>query len=1691
MALGLGVAVASGQSVANAEPGEATDASTTSTRTGASGSKQDAASRSSKADRSAAHTDPRSEDVSDSGTTESDADDAPKTSDAGAGTDSGDEDAQETPQPLDPPDESDSATATSTSARTDAKSRGSHKKPSHVVSTPEDASTPADVDPVADAVDDGDGREPSAAESVVSPRLLPASDAETTAAPLPASSQLVPAPPTEVTATIAGPAGANPFAADDPLAPAGSLAQALELAYASRRSNRFALINGAPTATSEPSGQSGEGVVTGAVVAVDPEDDPLSYRLAKAPAKGVVELLSDGTYRYTPGTALRQTGGDDHFDVIVDDNVASLIHYGDRGLSLFGTGRTLERITVSVSAVNSAPTAIAVPTVGIPNSVTGEVSGRLNVVDPDADPLRYALSKSPAKGQVSVDVLGTFTYEPSLAARLRVASVTATAADRQDSFEITVSDGKSTTTVAVSVPVTAPHNVVIASLQATGKFPAGVAVSSDGARVYVSHSDNGSVSVIDTVTNAITDTIDVGGKPQAVAVSPDGAHLYVANIVNDVVTVIDTGTRTVIGQVAVGDTPTALAVSGDGSKVYVTNLYGESLSVIDTASSTVAAVDVGVGPTAVVVGADGRNVYVANTGDNTVTVIDATSNTVLATVDVGAGPQALAAYDDRIYVANFGDDSVSVIDVASNEVTKTIDVGARPGALAVTPDGTELYVANYADGTVSVVDTETFVAGAPIAVGPNPTALAVNPAGTRAFVAGVGGAVSVISIDPALGATPPLGSTRGFTVFNQTSHTLELVRYDERGDLENGGPSVGTKIPPNGSLRMELVWKFFGNNTTKPVFAALDNGAIYSVEFLVGPILAVEWSRCTVSGPGQCGPKDLTSDLDRVVLQDAAETVTPVRGKWFNTLPTANPAQLGQTSTGEVSGTVGAIDRGGDPLSYQVSRTPNNGVATVDSTGKWTYVPREGFTGTDSFAVTVDDNVRSLLRFGGGFPLSFFNGTGKIVKNITVQVKPNAAPTAPAAPTVGVPDAATGAVRGRLNVVDPDGHPLTYIVQTAPGKGQVGVDGTGVYTYVPAPVARLLAASPNAADPDKQDSFTIAVSDGAATKEVTVTVPVSPQADAVLATIDVPGDFPVAVALSPDGTRAYVTGTEVTVVDTATDDVLGTIPVKAFAYGVALSRNGSRAYVTDSSAGEVSVIDTFDNHVVSTIKVGNDPRAVALSADDRWAYVANSADGTVSVIDTASTLVTAVIPVGNRPTALALTPDGQRLFVANAASGTVTTIDTSNNLVDETIGVGQDLDRSSPEGVIFSPDGARAYVTDSASNRIAVIDTENDTVVDFIDLNLGSQPTGVAISADGKQLYVTEFGAGTVTVIDTAGKKVITQIGVGGSPNAVVVSADGTRAFVANAGADSINVLAINPDLRAGEADTTLLGSTRGILVYNLSPDPLTLTAYLGNGVLENGGPAIGTVIPSGGVIDFEVVWYFFSENKVTPVFTAPNGAKYVVDLVVRAVFGDTMAGCTASGGVQCSPTTLQLGATSVKLLGVPGTVIDIPPSQSTAQAAVLDKLCYDGSPAVCKFKATSQGTAFTEPKFVGFVENGTSVSQPLKTTTTDTVTQKDSISVTGKASFKVLEIVNIEISATYGHEWTGTHTFTEELTLNTPPHKRIDVYAAEPLFRVTGDFTLTMGNTTWILRGVVFDTPDPKGRRSYSFRESDYPPAL
>jgi len=106
----------------------------------------------------------------------------------------------------------------------------------------------------------------------------------------------------------------------------------------------------------------------------------------------------------------------------------------------------------------------------------------------------------------------------------------------------------------------------------------------------------------------------------------------------------------------------------------------------------------------------------------------------------------------------------------------------------------------------------------------------------------------------------------------------------------------------------------------------------------------------------------------------------------------------------------------------------------------------------------------------------------------------------------------------------------------------------------------------------------------------------------VLKTIDLtkttPGAKPMGSAISPDGKFVYITngrGATVSVLATANDSIVATIPDPKRPWGVAVTPDGKRIYTANGPSNDIAIIDAATNKVIKTIPAGDSPWGVAIS----------------------------------------------------------------------------------------------------------------------------------------------------------------------------------------------------------------------------------------------------------------------------------------------------------------------------------------------------------------------------------------------------------------------------------------------------------------------------------------------------------------
>src|SRR4029079_13143378 len=104
------------------------------------------------------------------------------------------------------------------------------------------------------------------------------------------------------------------------------------------------------------------------------------------------------------------------------------------------------------------------------------------------------------------------------------------------------------------------------------------------------------------------------------------------------------------------------------------------------------------------------------------------------------------------------------------------------------------------------------------------------------------------------------------------------------------------------------------------------------------------------------------------------------------------------------------------------------------------------------------------------------------------------------------------------------------------------------------------------------------------------------------------------------------------VIDVATNTVVGSIPVAGGPAFLATNAAGSRAYVALIGTTRVSVVDLVTSAVIATTApVGAGQSYITLSGDEAFLYAPDFSGGAVRVIDTATNTLTTSFLVAPAP----------------------------------------------------------------------------------------------------------------------------------------------------------------------------------------------------------------------------------------------------------------------------------------------------------------------------------------------------------------------------------------------------------------------------------------------------------------------------
>lgn len=224
------------------------------------------------------------------------------------------------------------------------------------------------------------------------------------------------------------------------------------------------------------------------------------------------------------------------------------------------------------------------------------------------------------------------------------------------------------------------------------------------------------------------------------------------------------------------------------------------------------------------------------------------------------------------------------------------------------------------------------------------------------------------------------------------------------------------------------------------------------------------------------------------------------------------------------------------------------------------------------------------------------------------------------------------------------------------------------------------------------------------------------------------------------------------------------------AISISVNANQQKLYVLSSLGDDVTVIDVASNKIIGSIAVGDRPHGIAAPRAHDVLYIATEFDNSLAVIDPVNDVVVKKYRIfGSRPNEIDVTSDGRFVYLPILGHGVYEVFDTET----ETI-VARIATNGFPHNAVISPDDRFAYLSamdrgmasaealserglpTTLNDKIYVVDVATHSVVATIPT--GDAPRPIAISPDGNWLYVNVDGLQGFLVLDLIARKQVARV---------------------------------------------------------------------------------------------------------------------------------------------------------------------------------------------------------------------------------------------------------------------------------------------------------------------------------------------
>jgi YVTN family beta-propeller protein len=256
---------------------------------------------------------------------------------------------------------------------------------------------------------------------------------------------------------------------------------------------------------------------------------------------------------------------------------------------------------------------------------------------------------------------------------------------------------------------------------------------------------------------------------------------------------------------------------------------------------------------------------------------------------------------------------------------------------------------------------------------------------------------------------------------------------------------------------------------------------------------------------------------------------------------------------------------------------------------------------------------------------------------------------------------------------------------------------------------------------------------------------------------------------SPDSkTLAVVSvgSNSVTLIDTATNKVKGTVYVGRSPHEAFFTPNGRELWVTVRGENYVSVIDPAQLKETRRIELANGPGMTMFGPDGKYAFVCSSFTPELAVVEIASHKILKRLPqVSPFSPNIAVTPENDEVWITLKDVGKVQIYSAKPPFEQKAV-----LDTGSiTNHVNFANNrnGKFAYVTIGGANEVKAF-RRGATPELVATIPVGELPHGIWPSGDGSRVYVALENGEHCVAIDTVTNKVIANIPIGQTTQALV-----------------------------------------------------------------------------------------------------------------------------------------------------------------------------------------------------------------------------------------------------------------------------------------------------------------------------------